>query len=582
MLQEVSRPLSSRFEAPLLLTLLATAGYGCRQEETSMAQDPPASSPAPSPPADASPQNEPWYASGLNGAIATAKRKATDAGLKILQEGGNAADAAAAAILALSVADHDKFHLGGEVVLMVYDAKTRAIEVIAGQGVAPRLATRERFAREKGGIPAEGVLAAAVPGAPDALLTLLDRHGTRTWKEVVAPTEELLKKYEKPWHSNLSRILRLMTKAEKDGSGDRRRGLHRAADEFYRGKIAREIAEWSEKNGGLIRYVDLSTHATRIEEPSVAEYHGFKLYKPGAWTQGPALLQAVTVLDYFSFKGLSPFEPRNVHLPVEAVKLAFADRDTYYGDPLFVDVPMEGLLSTYYGSLRRKIIDIEKASLAFRPGDPVNKKAEPDDKKIIKWAANVAKANDTTTCVVADKEGNIVAATPSGWAGVEAGRTGIFLATRLQSFNLWDGHPNVIEPGKRPRITLTPTLVTTKEGAPFMAVSVAGGDAQDQVSLQMLMNVIDHDMAAADAVKSPRWASEHMVGSFKQTAPRLGVLTMDPALIEKTGPALTAMGHKLEPAKTPIGEPVVLVIDPITRIISAAGDPAAGREAGAY
>ncbi len=523
-------------------------------------------------------QPRPWYAAGHNGAVATGQRAATDAAMKILQDGGNAADAAAAAILALSVSHHEKFHFGGEVVLLVYDARTKSVEVIAGQGAAPRLATRERFARKP--IPAEGLLAATVPGVPDALVTLLDRHGSKTWKNVVMPTMELLKKGKAPWHWKLERTLRKLSKAEEKAGGMRRRGLRMVSDAFYRGEVARDIAKWSEEKGGLLRLVDFSTHVTRVEEAAMVEYRGHKIWKPGAFTQGPALLETLLMLDNVSFKGIEPDAPRNLHLAIEAEKLAFADRDAFLGDPLFADVPLEALLYPYYASLRRKLIDLDHASLQIRIGDPREKK--PLLEKAPQWSKLAPRGHDTTTCVVVDKDGNMVAATPSGWSGVEAGETGVWLGTRLQSFNTWPGHPNVLEPGKRPRITLTPTIVTTKEDEPEYAISVAGGDQQDQVTLQVLMNLIDFGMLPDEAVTAPRFETLHLIGSFQQKAPRLGVVVLDPALEKKRGAELRALGHKVEVASEPIGEPALLVVDRRRGIFVATGDPATKREAAAY
>jgi gamma-glutamyltranspeptidase/glutathione hydrolase len=188
---------------------------------------------------------------------------------------------------------------------------------------------------------------------------------------------------------------------------------------------------------------------------------------------------------------------------------------------------------------------------------------------------------DTTTCLVADLEGNVVAATPSGWSGVLVGRTGIWLGTRLQSFNTWEGHPNCIVPGKRPRITLTPTLVL-KNGRPVLAVSVAGGDGQDQASLQMVLDAIDFGLAPAESVTAVRFGTDHFVGSFRQTPPRLGSLSIYEDAGEAVIAGLKALGHQVTPVRGPLWAPSVLAIDPGSGVIQAAGDPRAGRHAGAY
>ncbi|MBI1914114.1 MAG: gamma-glutamyltransferase, partial [Planctomycetes bacterium] len=313
-----------------------------------------------------------WKASGSKGAVAGGGKEAVDAGLAILQSGGNAADAAVATILALSVTDHGAFCFGGEVPILVYDAHRKVVEVLCGLGTAPRLATREHFARS--GIPSSGIEPAAVPVALDACLTALDRYGTKTFAEVVAPTLRLLDRKEKPWHADLARTLRRLVEAEK-ASADRRRGLRLAADCFYRGPIAHEIDAWSRANGGLIRYSDLATHVTHVEEPATVYYRGHTICKCGVWTQGPYLLQTLQLLEGFDIAGMGHNRPDTIHVSIEAMKLGFADRDVYYADPLFESVPLAELLSPKYVALRRALIDRQRASLVQRPGDPRGGKA---------------------------------------------------------------------------------------------------------------------------------------------------------------------------------------------------------------
>ena len=522
---------------------------------------------------------DPWKAAGKNGAVAAGGQESVEAGLEILQKGGNAVDAAVATIFALSVTDSTLFCFGGEVPIVVYDARRKVVEVLCGLGTAPRLATQEYFAK-KGGIPGKGIEPAAVPGVLDACVTALDRYGTKTFAETVAPTLKLLDRKSKSWHGDLARTLRRLIEAEKASPEDRKRGLRLVTDYFYRGPIAREIDAWSQANGGLIRYTDLATHVTRIEEPSSVNYRGHTVYKCGFWNQGPCLLQTLQLLEGFDLKSMGFGTPDTVHVSVEAMKLAFADRDIYYADPLFASVPTAELLSPSYAQLRRPLIDRAKASLLQRPGDPRNGKPlleKPDLRHGLGGPAN-----DTTTCVVADAQGNVVAATPSGFSGVVAGPTGIWLGTRLQSFNAWAGHPNCIEPGKRPRITLTPGLVM-KDGKVLLAVSVAGGDMQDQAALQLILNSLEFGMHPAEAVTAPRWGTDHLLNSFRQKAPKLGSLSLMPEFGEKTIEALKARGHDVTVKKGNGGAaPVLLRIDPQTRMIEAAGDPKARRHALAY
>jgi gamma-glutamyltranspeptidase/glutathione hydrolase len=354
--------------------------------------------------------------------------------------------------------------------------------------------------------------------------------------------------------------------------------LRLAADYFYRGPLARELALWCEQNGGLIRYSDLATHTTRIEEPLSIDYRGHTVYKCGPWTQGPYLLQTLRLLEGFDLKSLGHNRPETIHLTLEAMKLALADRDVYYTDPAFVDVPIDALLSQGYTGLRRALIDRDHASLEQRPGDPRNGRALLAENE--KRRGLAGPVHDTTTCTTADRWGNVIVATPSGWSGVQAGETGIWLGTRLQSFNTWEGHPNCIEPGKRPRITLSPTLVM-KDGKPVLAVSVAGGDGQDQAGLQAALNTIEFGLSAAESMKAVRFGTKHYLGSFRQPPPELGSLLIHDNADDATVSALEQKGHKVERSPKPLWAPSVIRIDSAGKF-EAAGDIRAGRHAAAY
>lgn len=516
-----------------------------------------------------------WQATGQRGVIVAGGKDAVAAGMSVFSAGGNAMDAGVATILALSVTDSSSFCFGGEVPFLIYDAERRVVEAISGQGAAPRLATREYFAA-RDGLPGSGLEPAAVPATLDACLTVLDRYGTRTFAQVVAPTLEILNRHQADWHADLATTLRRLIEAEQKSAGDRRRGLRLVADYFYRGPLARELANWCEANGGLIRYNDLATHVTRVEEPVSIDYRGYTVHKCGPWTQGPYVLQALQLLEGFDLKASGHNQPQTIHLTIEAMKLALADRDVYYGDPLFVDVPLRQLLSPSYADLRRPLIDAQKASLVERPGDPRRAVAVLGEAETRSGLGSAAR--DTTTCLAADAAGNVVAATPSGWSGVLAGKTGVWLGTRLQSFNLWPNHPNVIEPGKRPRITLTPTIVT-KAGRPSLAISVAGGDGQDQATLQLLVNHIDFSLAPAQSVTALRFGTNHHVGSFRQAKPELGSLLIYKTAGEDLVSDLEQRGHKVQRAGPPLWAPSAIVIDRDAKRLEGAGDPLAGRHA---
>lgn len=511
-----------------------------------------------------------WHASGRNGAVVAGKAGSADAGLKMLKEGGNAADAAAATLLALTVTDSSAFCFGGEVPILVYDAKRNVIEVIAGMGTAPRLATLEHF-QKRGGIrpkPAQ----AAVPAALDACITLLDRFGSMTFAQIADPMLDLLEKGNEKWHADLAHTIQQLIDAEKKAN-DRRQGLRLVADYFYRGPIAHQIDDWSRKHDGLIRYCDLATHVTRIEQPVTTDYRGYTICKCDTWTQGPYLLQTLRLLEGFDLKSMDFQTPQTIHVIVEAMKLALADRDLYYADPLFVDVPLQQLFSDRYTEIRRSLIDMQKASAELRPGDPIENKPLLDRQKLPATLPGLIR--DTSTCLVADKWGNVVAATPSGWGGVLAGDTGVWLGSRLISFNIWKDHPNCIQPGKRPRITLTPTIVL-KDGKPVLAVSVAGGDTQDQAILQIVTNFIDFSLSVDKLVSTPRYATEHYIGSFNQAPPILAGLTISPEMGNECIEELKNRGHKINP-KDDQGhvpqERTALTINQDTGLLHAAGDP---------
>ncbi|HEX7901045.1 MAG TPA: gamma-glutamyltransferase [Planctomycetota bacterium] len=495
-----------------------------------------------------------WSAEGTKGAVAGGGAPAVAASLDALKSGGNAADAAATMLLALTVTDWDQFCFGGEVPILVYSAKTKDVEVIAGCGVAPALA----LGLDE--LPGRGLRSTLVPAALDAILTLLERHGTRSFADCAAPAIRLLDG-QAGWRADFQRTLKRLVEAE-GGT----RNLKAVADYFYRGPIAKEIDAWMRGHDGLLRAEDLAAHVTRVEKPLSVDYRGHTVYKCGPWTQGPYLLQTLRLLEGCDLKG-----PDQVHLAVEAMKLALADRDVHYGD----GARMDRLLSKEYADVRRPLIDLKKASLLQRPGDPANLKALLPESEA--RAGLGGRPNDTTTCLVADGAGNVIAATPSGWSGDVCGPTGVWLGSRLQSFNTWKGHPNAIAAGKRPRITLTPTLVL-KDGKPVLAVSVAGGDAQDQVALQLIINHVDLGLKADASVTAPRYQTHHYVGSFGQSAPLLGSLFIEP----KAGDLqdLRDRGHDVTQVRPPVWWPCVLTIDGPR--LHAAGDPAAKRHAAAW
>jgi gamma-glutamyltranspeptidase/glutathione hydrolase len=525
-----------------------------------------------------------WHAVSDTGVVAAGAAEATAAGIALLEEGANAADAAVATILALNVTDHGQCSIGGEVPLILFDAGSRQTRVLCGQGAAPLSAEAIAWYMQNG-IPRRGdIKIAPVPSVVDLCTTTLQHYGTRTFAEVAAPALALLEAGSEPWQTKLAITLRKLIEAEQTASGSREEKLQAVSDRFYgRSEDCSDIADDLEadyiEQGGFLRKADLAAHRTRIEAPVTVEYRGYTVCKCGPWTQGPYLCQALRLLEGFDLNAMGHLSADYVHVCIEAIKLAMADRDAYYGDPAFVDVPLTELLSDAYTRLRRTLIDRQQASQEARPGDPI--KGEP-----LKGSGQFRPGiGGTTTCVVADRWGNVVSATPS--ANVEnydGGRTGVTYSNRLVSLNTVPGHPNCIQPGKRPRITLTPTLVLQND-RPVLAISVAGGDLQDQTTLNLLIDFIDFGMLPEAAVTAPRFATHHHQDSFDPTPDRerafgqAGSLTLNSAISQSVRAELARRGHKLEVTSGPIASPVMLYIDPQSGRRHAAGDPAAHRHA---
>ena len=577
---------------------------------------------------------------GKRGVVAGGQPLSVEAGLRILQRGGNAVDAGVATILAASVIEFSHFSFGGEVPILI-KIKGQKVAVIEGMGQAPMKATREFFveraqnasslgARKGGLIPATGPLSATVPAVLDACVTALDHFGTKTLGEVMEPAieladgfpiDELRVQYIKTrspifsqWpdakrvfmpggeipkvgdmfvQADLARTLREIVRAERLGSkgtrNSRHAGLIAARDYFYRGPIARRIGDYMQANGGLIAAGDFARFAAKVGQPVETDYHGYQVYKAGFWTQGPALLETLNMLEGFDLKKMGHNSVAYIHTLAEALKLGLADRDRYYGDPDFVKIPMAQLLSKDYAALRRPLIDESRASLAQQPGDPLNMKAVlASAVQRVGRASEVPdieRANDTTCVNVVDKDGNLFSATPSGaWLpAVVAGDTGVLMGQRLQSSLTDPNSPNVVAPGKRPRITLTPTLVL-KGNEPFMVLSTPGGDNQDQALLQVLLNIIEFGMNPQEAVEAPRFDTQHYVSSFDDHEFLPGSLNVESRVGIKTVQELTQKGHKVKVQGEwgTLSAPTVIVYDPRTGAAAAGADPRRGRYAVAW
>jgi gamma-glutamyltranspeptidase/glutathione hydrolase len=540
------------------------------------------------------------------------------AGTRILDQGGNAVDAGVATVLAASVTELDHFGIGGEMPLLVKMAG-KPVVAISGVGTAPALATADFFAHrppepwEKAGnkppIPANGILAATVPGVFDGLILALQKFGTMSFAQVSAPaleyaeqgfaTPEIFASYIhstrqifSPWPTSmafflpngrepqpgelfrepdLARTLHELVAVEKKAHGKRDKKLQAVRDYFYQGKLAHRIADFSEHNGGLIRYDDLKGYHAEVDTPRTTTYRGFEVNKPGFWTQGPVMLEALNILEGFDLRAMGHNSPQYLHTVVEAVKLAFADRDRYYGDPKFSKIPEETLLSKEYAAERRKLIDPKKASMESRPGSIGPAIPMP--------VTTATSGNSDTTCVnVVDNNRDVFSATPSGaWLpSVIVGDTGIPLGTRLQTLLTVPGHPNTLAAGKRPRVTLSPTIVL-KDGKPLLALSTPGGDNQDQALLQVLLNILDFGMTPQQAAESPRFQTEHFYASFANHEFVAGKLNLEDRLPASTIEVLRSFGHIINvtgPWSNASSPTVIRISD---GVLEGAADPRRGR-----
>ena len=494
---------------------------------------------------------------GTEYAVASMMPQATMAAERILRSGGNAFDAIVAGQAVLGVVQPSANGLGSDAVLLVYDAKQKKVISINAEGTAPRLATIDWYKKNQDGkIPVnDSLLAATVPGVVDAWYILLSRWGTKTFGELLAPAIELcehgvavaggfaasrpLSKYPTSVHvygapngqrwqdgeiwknPDLARTFRRLVEAEKQAaSKGREAGLKAARDRFYKGDIAREMARFSEENGGLFRYEDFAGYTAKIEEPVSIQYRGYTVYKNASASQGPAELLALNILEGYDLRKMGLNSADYIHTSVEALKLAMADRDTYLGDMDFIRIPYAGLLSKDYATERRKLIDPSKASAEFRPGD-VTAYAGADYKPVdrprdVAMRGNADHEGDTSYISVVDHDRNMISFTPSLHSAfgtkVVLGNLGFILNCRGDYYSLVPGHANALEPGKRPRSTLNGTLVV-KDGKPFLITGSPGGDDQCMRTMQTLINVVDFGMNIEQAIEAPRWSTRSFPAS---------------------------------------------------------------------
>jgi gamma-glutamyltranspeptidase/glutathione hydrolase len=523
---------------------------------------------------------------GRRGAVASEHYSAALAGIEMLRLGGNAVDAACAATLVEGVVNPQMHSIGGECPILIA-APGQKVVCINGNMAAPGRATPQAF-RDlgHGEIPAEGILAAGVPGALGAIVEALSRFGRLGFAEVAAPAIELAHNGF-PAHAGLIRqhrsgitdneekfrgwpgtamiylpdgripregelirnpalanMFTYLCAAETTHSADRKAGLRAVFDAFYRGDIAAEIVRFVKEHGGLLERSDFDRFEIPVENSASISYAGVEIHKCGPWNQGPAFLQSLTILKNFDLRALEHNSADYIHTLVEAMKLAFADREQFYGDPLQVDVPLETLLSDDYGAQRAKLI-AEKANPEIRPGDPFHHAPLlPAADRL----GGAAWGPGTVHVDAMDGDGLTAAFTPSGgWirANQVIPALGFPLSMRLSNCYLEPAHhPNVVAPFKRPRTTISPSLAI-RDGKPWLAFGSMGGDQQDQWQLQFFLNRVLFDMPLQAAIEAPKFSSEHFTGFFAPHDRFPNRLRIEPEIGEKLFEALGARGHEL-------------------------------------
>ena len=564
---------------------------------------------------------------GRRGVVTAGNPLAAEAGYRMFQKGGNAVDAGVAAVFAAALVEQMSFGMGGESPILIR-LSGKPVVAIDGTGWAPTGATAEYYRSVKsddprrvdditipggkpGIIPSHGPLSAIVPGAIDGLISALRQGGHLSFREVIQPAIELAQGFPiderlaraiehsqrtlEKWpdsaqvflpngkppkegdvlvQTNLANTFKEMAEAEKRASGDRAAKLEAVRNYFYQGPVAKRIADFCKSAGCLITERDMNEYHTKNWTPVTTNYRGIDVYKVGFWSQGPVMIQNLNLLEGFDLKQMGQNSPQYVHTVVEAMKLGYADRDAYYGDPNFSKVP-EQLLSKDYAKVRRTLI-ADKASAEHIPGDPERMQARATTEFAQARLKDRNAAHQDTTCVNAmDKDGNMFSATPSGaWLpSVIAGDTGIPLTERANAFVLTDGHPNQIAPHKRPRITLTPGLALRND-QPFLAWSTPGGDSQDQTLLQVFLNIADFGMNPQEAVEAPRFNSEAMFSSFDDHNDMPLTLQVEKRIPEQTLNALRERGHKLDVQgdwDNPTS-PTVILFDPRAGVMRAGAD----------
>ena len=582
---------------------------------------------------------------GPTGGVSTGHPLTTAAAFQILVKGGNAFDAGAASLLAGGVLEQDLYSLGGEALVLVYPKSEGKVISVVGQGWAPAAVSVDWYRSRNKTLYGSGLDPAVVPGAVHATLTVLEKWGTMSFEEVAGPAIEYAEKgfplrqstaqairnqlqFFAKWPDNqkywlkpdgsqykpgetiklpsLARTLKRMVEAERAAkSKGRAAGITAARDLFYKGEIGREMVAFLRKNGAPFSEADFAEFFAKIEDPAKTTYRGYTVYKHGFGSQGPVLLESLNILENFDLHAMGYGSADYFHTVTEAMKLAYADRDTYYADPSFVNVPAEGLLSKEYAKERAKLIDPHRASKSFIAGDPLRYDSKvkqwtywkasakdatndrtqlqisPEDRRSSRGLDPAGVSKDTTHMSIIDKDGNIFDVTPSGgWinGAVILGDTGIGMSVRGEQFWLDPTRAAQIRPRSRPRYTLTPSLVF-KGDVPMMGLGTPGGDNQDQTILQAFLAIVDFwddwypNLHAA--FERPRVQTLHFYGSFWPHTAGFNKLNVEATIPDAVYNELRARGHDVSrlPAFGMSGCATAVMIDPITHNRFAGADP---------
>ena len=550
------------------------------------------------------------------------------AGMRMLMAGGNAFDALVAATFAAAVVEPiASYSIGAECTYMLYHPQSGDFLSLSGQGTAAGKATPEFF-QSKGhsSIPTgpgkDAPLSFTVPGMSSACLSLLEIYGTKTTQEVLAPAiqyalrgipnyeyminrldaGESMKQFQlfPPGgmdifyeegsppvpgtlliQKSLGDVLRKMADASGASPGHRRDGIVAARKCFYSGEISEAIIDASDRVGGILTSVDLEQYEAKYANPVGTTFMGYGIYGHSTWTQGPVLQQALNILEHFDLKSMGHNSTEYVHVVVEALKLALSDREAFYGDPDFASIPIDGLLSKEYGTERALLISMDKASPGMPHfGDPWKHSAY-DGSVSQQPSYATGKHSDrqhesgTTHITVADRDGNMVCATPSGGAfnkSVFFPELGFAISTRSEMLNFTEGHPNVVEPGKRPRTTIINYMIT-KDGSPIATVGCPGGDAQAQANLQLVLNTILWSMNPQEASEAPRFSSLSAPNSFYPHTYLPGQLSLEDGFSSDVHKGLTNKGHKVVYSATCGMGATVAMRNPDTGILATGADP---------